>query len=437
MNPLVRPSGPTSYRYVIFAIVTILALINYIDRGAISYASEQIISEYGFTRANWGSMLGYFGYGYMFGAILGGTLSDRLGARKLWIVAGTAWSIFAILMIWAGDIGIAIFGGSALAGFAFVRIIFGFAEGPSYSIINKTMANWAPFSERGFAVSLGLLSTPLGAMMTAPASVGLLLLTGSWRTMYIVLGVLGIILILIFSKIYTNRPEENPKVSQDELNLIREGNPSVSHSSENKKFDLKGFFSNKTLVFNSIGYFSFQYVNFMILTWTPKYLSDEFGLSLSSLWYMGMIPWIGACFTILFGGKVSDWIFKKTGSLRIARGGLAAASLALTTVILLMIPQASSAWGVIGLMTLANACNSIPNSVYWAVIIDSSPVEKMGTYSGITHFIANIATILSPTLAGVLAMNYGYNAMFIATASATAIGLFAMLSIRPGRHEVS
>ncbi|ENS50698.1 hypothetical protein C968_01775 [Brucella canis CNGB 513] len=141
MNPLLKPEGPTSYRYVIFAIVTILALVNYIDRGAISYASEQIIGEYGFNRADWGSMLGYFGYGYMFGAILGGTLSDKLGARKLWIIAGTAWSIVAVSMIWAGELGILAFGGSALAGFAVVRILFGFSEGPAYSIINKTMGN--------------------------------------------------------------------------------------------------------------------------------------------------------------------------------------------------------------------------------------------------------------------------------------------------------
>lgn len=149
VNPLLKPEGPTSYRYVIFAIVTILALVNYIDRGAISYASGQIIGEYGFSRADWGSMLGYFGYGYMFGAILGGTLSDKLGARKLWIIAGTAWSIVAVSMIWAGELGILAFGGSALAGFAVVRILFGFSEGPAYSIINKTMGNWAPRSERG------------------------------------------------------------------------------------------------------------------------------------------------------------------------------------------------------------------------------------------------------------------------------------------------
>lgn len=119
-------------------------------------------------------MLGYFGYCYMFGALIGGALADRLGAKRVWVIAGIAWSLFAIGMIWAGDIGIALFGGSALNGFAMVRILLGFSEGPAYSIINKTMSAWAP--PRDFAVSIGLLSTPLGALLTAPVAVGLLLL---------------------------------------------------------------------------------------------------------------------------------------------------------------------------------------------------------------------------------------------------------------------
>ena len=34
-----------------------------------------------------------------------------------------------------------------------------------------------------------------------------------------------------------------------------------------------------------IGYFGFQYVNFLILTWTPKYLQDEYHFQIHSLWY--------------------------------------------------------------------------------------------------------------------------------------------------------
>ena len=130
------------FRYRIFTMVVLLALINYIDRGAMSYAAAHITGEYGLDRGDWGSVLGYFGYGYMVGALFGGMLADRYGPRKVWIVAGVTWSVFEIATAWAGDFGLAFLGGSALAGFATIRILFGADEGPAYSIINKTIANW-------------------------------------------------------------------------------------------------------------------------------------------------------------------------------------------------------------------------------------------------------------------------------------------------------
>lgn len=36
------------YRYFIITMIVIMTMINYIDRGAISYAQEDIIKEFGF-----------------------------------------------------------------------------------------------------------------------------------------------------------------------------------------------------------------------------------------------------------------------------------------------------------------------------------------------------------------------------------------------------
>ena len=46
-------------------------------------------------------------------------------------------------MAFAGELGMAVFGGSALAGFGMLRVMFGIAEGPIFSTISKTNANWA------------------------------------------------------------------------------------------------------------------------------------------------------------------------------------------------------------------------------------------------------------------------------------------------------
>ncbi|MFJ7884764.1 MFS transporter [Pseudomonas sp. NPDC096917] len=409
-----------SFRYQIFFLIMLMALLNYIDRGAIAYASASILPEYGFDKADWGKVLGYFGYGYILGALIGGILADRFGARRIWFIAGATWSIFEIATAFAGDFGLAFLGGSAMAGFATIRVMFGFAEGPAYSVINKSVANWATPKERGFVVSVGLLSTPLGALLTAPIAVGLQTLTGDWRSMFVILGVISLALLIFFMTRFTNTPDENPRVSKAELEFLRkERAESVNASTPTTTVSpVWHFFKNKDLLLNAVGYFSFVYVTFLLLTWTPKYLQDEFHYNLSSLWYMGMIPWTGACFTVLLGGKISDWLL-------------------LTTLCFIMVSQAQTVWGVIALMTLANALNALPNSVYWAVVIDTAPSNRVGAYSGMTHFIANTASFIAPMLTGYLTVRYGYSSMFVAAAVATALGMSAMLMVRPGGRQAA
>ncbi|UOF92527.1 MFS transporter [Fodinisporobacter ferrooxydans] len=427
-----------NFRYVIISMVVFMTVINYIDRGAIAYAQASIIKLFHLNPKSWGEVLGYFGYGYMFGALFGGVLADKKGPKFVWILFGTLWSIFEAGTAFAGDIGMAMFGGSAIAGFAIFRILFGFAEGPAFSTINRTMANWAAPKERGFVASLGVLGAPLGSLITAPVAVGLLSVT-SWQTTFLILGAIGIIWVIIWAKVFKNKPDEHPSVSKEELEEIRSSkdllaNETTLVQAEKERITVGDFFKNPTLFFNAIGYFAFQYVNFLLLTWTPKYLQDQFHYSLGKLWYLGMIPWIGACATVLLGGKISDSLRRKTGSLKVARSGLAVVSLLLTAICFLAIPAVHSVTAVLLLMAVGNAFNFLPNSVYWTIIIDTEP-SKAGTFGGITHFITNIATIVAPMLTGYLVADSGYKAMFIAAAIAAVVGMLAMIFVNPGRNN--
>ncbi len=425
------------FRYSIFVMLLIITMLNYIDRGAMSYAAEAITHEYGLDRVAWGKVLGFFGYGYMFGALLGGALADAWGTRRVWAIAGFAWAFFEGASAFAGDLGLVVFGGSALAGFAFIRVIFGFFEGPAYSLINKTTSAWAAPLERGTAVSVGLLSTPLGALVTAPISVGLLLLTHSWRVTFLILAVLSAAVMVIFLRLFTNSPADNPRVSAAELALIHGGDTPLGAAASTEPGEAPvsylSLLRRPTLIFNTIAYFSLVYVTFMLVTWMPKYLQDQFHFSLSSLFYVGMIPWAGACITILLGGRISDWLLRRSGSLVIARGIFAASSLLMTTTCLVLVSQARSAVAVIALMTLANAFNSLPNVVYWTVVVDSVPPARVGAMSGTMHFVASLAAIIAPTLTGYLSVAYGYSSMFLAAAAVTAIAMVAMLLVKPGR----
>lgn len=419
----------TSTRYTVFGLMFLIALINYIDRGALSFSANTIAQEYHLDKVQLGAVLGYFGFGYLFGSLCGGFLADRFGTRKIWLWAGVCWSLFEIGTAWAGDMGIAMFGGSAILGFATLRILFGFSEGPAYALMNKTISAWAPDQERGFALSIGLVSTQVGAMLTAPIAVGLLLLTGDWRIMFIVLGIASLVAMLVFAKLYTDTPLQHPRVNQAEQQLISRGQKAPQEAG--RPLPWWHFFTNRTLVCNALGYFTFLYITFTLATWLPKYLQDSFHYDLHSLWYVAMIPWSGACFTVLLGGRISDFLLKRFNNLRIARNAFAALALLLTAVCFMAIPWAGSAAAVVGLMAAGNAMNAMVNNVYWSVVIDVTPRSTVGSYSGMTLAIANVASIVSPMLSGWLAQHYGYNSMFIVTACIALGSMVAMMFLQP------
>lgn len=422
----------TKIRYRIFALLFVIALVNYIDRGALSFAANAISQQYHFDHLQLGTVLGYFGIGYLFGSLCGGFLADRYGTRKVWLMAGIAWSCLEAATAWAGHIGIALFGGSALLGFAVLRVLFGFCEGPAYALMNKAISQWAPDHERGTALSVGLLSTQIGAMLTAPIAVGLLLLTGHWQTMFIVLGICSLLVMAIFACFFHDTPQQHRAVNHAERQLIAAGQRPDSGTEQSLPW--WRFFSSRTLVCNAIGYFSFLYITFTLVTWMPKYLQDTFHYDLHALWYVAMIPWSGAAFTVLLGGYLTDYLLKRFQNLRIARNALAAVTLCAAAACFIAIPFVGTAAAVIGLMTLGNALNALINNIYWSVVIDVTPKASVGTYSGMTLAIANCSAIISPILCGWLAQNYGYNAMFVVTGGFALVSMLAMTLLQPEKR---
>ena len=120
-----------------------------------------------------------------------------------------------------------------------------------------------------------------------------------------------------------------------------------------------------------------------------------------------------------------------------ARSWFAAGSFLLAGICFMAIPRAESAAGVIALMTVANALNTLPNSVYWTVVIDTSPRSRTGTHSGIMHLFAASASIIAPTLTGYLVSVYGDNSMFVAAGGVMVLGMLSMLMVRPGEFSRS
>jgi ACS family D-galactonate transporter-like MFS transporter len=114
--------------------------------------------------------------------------------------------------------------------------------------------------------------------------------------------------------------------------------------------------------------------------------------------FFAMMPFIAASVGVLFGGALSDYLLRRTGSANIARklpviaGLCLAASSVLATV-------AGSNTLVIAILSIAFFGQGMVN-LGWTLISDVAPRQLIGLTGGVFNFFANVASIVTPIVIG-------------------------------------
>jgi predicted MFS family arabinose efflux permease len=111
------------------------------------------------------------------------------------------------------------------------------------------------------------------------------------------------------------------------------------------------------------------------------------------------------------------------------------ASLLLSGLCFVLIPQVSTMAGVLTLMALGNSAALASNSIYWSNLIDIDP-SRTGTFGGIMHFLGQIAAMAAPTITGILVTNYGYNAGFVVAGTICLVGVICAFFVKFDRAEI-
>ncbi|MFC5344970.1 spinster family MFS transporter [Brevundimonas staleyi] len=172
------------YRYYVLAILILVYMLNFLDRQIIGILAAPLKEEFGMSDSQFGLLGGIaFASVYSTLAIPLAALADR--ASRVWIMTGAlaVWSSFTALCGMAGSFGQL---------FLF-RMGVGVGEAggvaPAYSLI----ADYFPPNQRARALAAFAFGIPLG---TAAGTLvgGLLAATYGWRTAFIVVGLLGLLI---------------------------------------------------------------------------------------------------------------------------------------------------------------------------------------------------------------------------------------------------
>jgi MFS family permease len=371
--------------------------INYIDRGNLSVAAPQLISEMKLTATQMGALLSAFFWTYAVCQIIGGWLVDRYDVRYVYGIGFLLWSLATAA---TGLVG-------GFVSLFVLRLLLGMGEAVSYPSYSKIIAG--NFSERyrGVAnawIDAGSKCGPaLGNLIG-----GMLVASLGWRYLFIGLGFGSLIWIAPW---FIWGPRDRA------VEVIKKvGAPSFGEILS--KRDAWGTF---------IGLFCGNYVWYFLLTWLPFYLVRERHFSMEMMALMGSLPFLGIAITSVIGGYLSDhWIAKGGSPTRIRKlfvvGGLILVNIMLPAV---LVKDNTIAMVI---MMIASLCFGFYSSNLWAITQTLAGPVASGKWTGMQNGIGNLAGVVAPFLTGVVVDRTGQ--FFLAFVAASIVSIIGAASFQ-------
>jgi sugar phosphate permease len=406
-----------NYRWKIAGLLFFAGMLNYLDRAALSVVAPLLKTELHIDDAQMGFIFSSFFIGYCALCFVGGWAADTYGPKKVFAWAAGVWSLFCgLTAIITGYVHLLIF-----------RVLFGMGEGPMGTTTNKAITNWFPREEAGRALGFTNCGQPLGAAVAGPI-VGLVALNYGWRVSFVVIALLGALWLVAWLLIFKDTPEQHPKVSEAERELIRVSRAEVLVEGVQEGRSLVSYIFSAPVLAVATAFFCFNYVLYFFLTWLPSYLMDFQHLDIKSMSIIAVIPWLGAALGFLGGGFVTDALARKLGNVILARKCVLIVGLGVAATCVMITTQVSSLSMAVACITVSSVFLFVTPQICWGLIQDIVPKNRVGGTGGFVHLLANLAGIIAPSLTG-LVVQYGggYNVAFVITAGVCGLGMLVVI----------
>ncbi len=412
---------PSRARHVVLAMTVAIYMITYMDRTIIASAVPAIRQEFGYSLITVGWILASFRWAYTIFQIPGAWLGDRVGPRRAltWIV--TWWSLFTSLTTAAWN------ASSMIA----IRFLFGMGEAGAFPTATRSLSRWMLPAERGFAQGITHAGSRLGAALTPPLVVFLMIRYG-WRTPFLIFGVLGLVWAVAWFKYYRDTPEEHEGVNAAELDLIHSatGGPKKRAGAP---VPWRRILSSRTLWTLSLMYFCYQYALAVYLDWFPTYLKDFRGFSLTQMGIYASLPLLAGTAADLAGGWFSDMLCRHTGNLKRSRQVVGVAGFLIAAAGILPATLTHNPRACVAFSCLAFAGLELTVGVSWAIPLDIGG-DFAGSTASVMNMCGNVGSAISPALLAYLVKGYGWNVPFFVTSALCLAGAFIYARIDASKN---
>src|ERR1700712_370281 len=189
------------------------AIVNYLDRAALSIANVEVRQELGLNATQMGVLLSAFLLSYAFAQLPAGVSVDRIGPR---ILLGAGLAVWSLAQAVTGLV-------SSFSQFFWARVALGIGEAPQFPTAARVISNWFHVSRRGLPMAAATSAAPSIGTALAPPILTALMLAFGWRGMFVTLGVIGLVAAVIWFLVYRD-PEQY--ATAEDVTYIRSGDTS-------------------------------------------------------------------------------------------------------------------------------------------------------------------------------------------------------------------
>jgi ACS family glucarate transporter-like MFS transporter len=375
-------------------------LFCYVHRSALAVAAPFMMKELGLSMTVMGLLLSAFFWPYAFLQMPAGWVVDRFGVKRTY-----AWG-YVIGSLATAATGLA----QGLFSLVVVRVILGVSQSAIFPASSSATARWFHDGERGVVTAAYLAGNRLGQALIN--GVGALLLAAiGWKLFFSALGIAPLLWLapwLLFL-----RKWERPAVAP------------AGKKAEASFFDSLKLLKQRTALGIFLGFFAYDYVWFLFLTWLPGYLTLERKFTTTEMAVLSSVPYLIGLIITLVSGALSDGLVRRGyNEVRVRKAfiitGLASACLIVPAG--LVAGRMTAAWLLALALCGLNVCG--PNT--WSLTQAVCAKKITGTVAGIQNFGGNLGGIIAPALTGFIAQQTQSFALALGLAGAIlVVGILA------------
>jgi sugar phosphate permease len=409
------------FRWYLVALLVIGGVINYLDRSNLSIANTTIADEFGLSSTEMGLLLAAFSWPYAVANLPAGYLVDRLGPKRMYAWAAGLWSLVSMVSAAASSFGV----------LYAARVALGIAESPFFTASLKVNERWFAKSERALPVSIVNTGSQIANAIAPPLLTFLMLWLG-WRGMFVVIGALGLVVVLVWLRVY-----RDPNLR--ELMAIKGDEAEARDVADKPKVHWGQLFRQRNTYFMILGAFGIFYTVWVYLTWLPSYLKTARGFSLAEIGWLASLPFLCGIFGVITGGYVSGRLIRRGVRTVTARKIPIVGGAVLAAVAVLPVAYVESTPLAIALLSLGYFAAQVPIGCLWTLASDIAPAHQVASLGAIQNFGGFLGAAVAPIVTGRIldATGGNYTLVFLVGGLLLLLGGMSYLLFVKDRREAT